>query len=79
MADKRYKPSPFPNNYKKPVDQSNSQAQDSSSLFTKSMGFLNKKLGILSNDKMPATMPKNSRAKMPTGDINKKARDAIVD
>ena len=80
MGDRRSKPSPFPQNYKKPADASTSQIQDSASMFTKSIGFLNQKLGILQGDKtIPSTMPKNSRAKMPTGDINKKARDAIVD
>jgi hypothetical protein len=79
MGDRRLKPSPFPQNYKKPADGSNSQLNDTSSMFTKSLGFLNKKLGILGDSRQPATMPKNSRAKMPTGDINRKARDAIVD
>lgn len=53
---------------------------ESSGLFSKSIGFLNNKLGILQGDsRVPTTMPKNSRAKMPQGDINKKARDAIID
>ena len=72
----------FPDNYLKPAgDHINlSSAPESSGLFTKSLGFLNKKLGILQGDsKVPVTMPKNSRAKMPQGDINKKARDAIID
>ena len=81
MGDRsRVRGQQFPNNYTRPADQNNISQPESSSIFTKSIGFLNKKLGILqAENKMPATMPKNSRAKMPQGDINKKARDVIID